>query len=140
MVKSFYYYETLKNSLRNFLRIKEIKMPDMIKEIAEEPEKYFVKSYKPKIENLNKTTISLTGDKKYFKILENDCNEKKMLFGPYLGRLVYNYMYVHKDDEVKKINKKNKLLAVYVTEEEWEELKKKIGSKSVTEYLRSVIL
>ena len=139
MSKNIYYYETLKNSLKNFLRQKNIKMPDMVKSLAEEPEKYFVKSYKPKIENLNKTTISLTGDRKYFKILENDCNEKRMMFGPYLGKLVYNYMYIHKDDEPIK-SEKLRRVTIYFKTEEWENLSKKIGSKSINEYIRGVIL
>lgn len=140
MTKSIYYYETLKNSLKNFLLQKGVKIPDVIHQIAADPGRYVEKSYKPKIENLNKITINLSGDKKDFLVFEKICKEKNLLIGPYMGKLIYNYMYVHKDDEPKKTGKKAKMLAVYVTTEEWEKLKNKIGSKSVNEYIRSVIL
>lgn len=138
MTYNIYYYETLKNSLKNFLRIKGVKMPYMIKDIALNREKYLVKSYIPKMENLNKTTISLTGEKKYFQMIEEAGENVKI--GPYMGKLIYNYMYVHKDDEPVAAKGKNKRVTIYFSSEEWEKLKGKIGNKTINEYIREAVL
>lgn len=134
MVYGIYYYKKIRISLRNFLQQKGIRVSKMIKDIAKNPERYYERDYIPI--DKEKTTINLTGDAEDFlriKKLAGDC-----AVGAVLGKCIYNYMWVHKDDEPRKIKGK-RVVSVYFSEDEYKKLIEDAKGENVSRYIKSVL-
>lgn len=136
MIKSIYFYETLKQSYANFRRIKKIPTKEIIHEMAQNPDE-FIKMEYVKRDNLKKTVLTLNGDSSDWAVIEDfllECN-----FSEVFGQMLFNYMYKHKDDEPRTGNGNGKVLSVYLSPEEWAMLQDKKGNKTVSEYIKEVL-
>ena len=81
--------------------------------------------------------MSFNGNKKDWDIIEDfllECN-----FSEVFGQMVFNYMYIHKDDEPRTKKGNGKVLSVYLRAEDWEKLDNKRGEKSVSTFIKEFI-
>lgn len=134
MIKSVYFYETFRDSLRNFLRQKRIPQEEMIREIAENPESFVGFKYQPSGTNIDKCVMSLKGRVEDFAKLQCVCGSAS--FSLTMTTFIKSYMIKHKDDEPRPFTAKRKVVSVYFSPEEWDIVVKKMGQKTITEYIR----
>ena len=134
MIKSVYFYETFRDSLRNFLRQKRIPQEEMIREIAENPESFTGFKYQPNGTNIDKCIVALKGRTEDFAKIK--CVGGSDSFSTTMATFIKSYMIKHKDDEPRPLKVKRKMISIYLTPEEWDIIVKEMGQKTITEYVR----
>ena len=150
MITTVYIYSSLKSSFKNFLSQKKISQKKVFFDISNDYLKYQQREYDPL--NTQKERMNLNCDEEDLikihnlwlkgrevnKVKNGEIKKIKISFGEYLAKYIYNYMWEHKDDEVKE-NGGGMVTSIYFTAEEVKKLNKLRGDKKINEYIKGVL-
>lgn len=124
MVFTVYYYDSFRKKFRNFLRLKGKTQREVIFEISQGVAGFEEKGFIPVVDD-EKVKMSIECN-------ENDLNKIKavwikdrykleMNLSQYVAWHIYNYMQVHREDEIPE-KKDGKNLSIYLSAEDWDKL------------------
>lgn len=137
MVITIYMNKNVKASFKNFLRIKRVKYKDVIKDMYENETKYDTEKHIPNY--AEKEKLSFLCEAEDIAKLKTYWKKDKESFGAFLSRLIYNYMWEHKDDEVPEEKAGGKIVSLYFPAEKWEKFKSMKGDKKTSEYIMEIL-